>query len=397
MRAHFRFHSCRGLLCGVLLGAYCLTAVQLFGCVRSYPESYTLAKAAGHRALSSGRYEEAAGHFHQAAADARRRRDKDYALYLEAETYLRAGKYLEARSTFETILAESPNGLESPRSAYEIAKLEIRFGDERNGWDMVHAAVKRYPNSGLARTELIRYLEYVDASAGLSSTVEFLESKLSWYESHELGETATFEIAKRLEKLGRMKEAHDRYLSCARNHPYPKGALFDDAMYRVSLLDESMGRPKEAVGHLREMLAFREVSSLNWSYERRRFPEAQMRIAVLYRDALGQPDEARREFRKVFLEHKDSTLRDDALWAEALVAVEQGDERGACETVKLLASKLPESRYVPCVGAVCKKMHVPQKAEKKAPIECRDYIARGVAPRSHGGPQRSDSKLDDHQ
>ena len=362
-----RLASCMGMCVAMCVGM-CVAS-----CAPSLPRQYVEAKAAGHRAYSSGRYDESALHFHDAASKASRRKDRDDVLFLEAAAKQRGGRYREAQASYEAIVALSPNGRRAAAAAHESAKLELRYGDAQKGWEMVHAVIQRYPNSGVALPALQRYLRHYDDTLGLEQTIAYLDGRAEWFDAHGLGEMASYERAKRLEKLGRLQEAHDGFLACARAHLYPRGALFDDAMYRVSLIDEMLGRPREAVEHLREMLSYRERSTLHGSYERPRFSAAQMRIAELYRDALGDPDQARREFRKLFDSFKTSVLRDDALWSEALVAWGQGDKKGACDAVNLLVRELPESRYAPCARMLCEDASVLDK-----PRECRNYIAGGV-------------------
>lgn len=350
-----------------------MAATLAFGCGPSIPRPYVEAKAAGHRAYGSGRYDEAAQHFHKAAQQADRVKDRDEALYLEAASYLRSGRHREARQAYEALLELSPDGARAARSAYEIAKLELEHGSEAKGWRMIHDFVFQFPKSGLARRALLRYLVHLDEEQGEAATVAYLERGYPWFDAHDLGEVAMYHKALRLERVGRLREARDTFVESARKYPYPYGGLFDDALYRASVLDEKLGEPAKAVEHLEEMLSVREVSTMHGSYERPRFSEAQMRIGELYRDELGKPDEARRAFRKLFDSHTTSILRDDALWAEAKVAAGQGDREGACDAVTLLVEELPESRYAPCAKLLCED--APSADGDRG---CRRYIAREV-------------------
>jgi hypothetical protein len=161
-------------------------------------------------------------------------------------------------------------------------------------------------------------------------------------------------------------------VACAARHPYPKGALFDDALWHASQLEETLGRPEQAVLHLRNMLAVREVSTMTGSYERPRFSPAQFRIAVLYRDALHDRAAARREFHRLYTEYPTSTLRDDALWEEAKLARDDGSMADACAIAAVLTRDFPSSRYAPCAGAICPTATAP--AER-----CHTYIVRTSA------------------
>jgi tetratricopeptide (TPR) repeat protein len=353
-------------LCGV-----CLVATLWLGCAPTLPRPYVEAKAAGHRAYGAGRYDEAATYFRSAAEKAERIKDRDEVLYLEAASFQRAGRNREAKVAYEALVVLSPSGERAARAAYETVQLELSEGDEAKGWKMMHDFVLSYPKSGLARRALLRYLVHLDEEQGAEATVAYLEKGNAWYEAHELGEAALYQKAIRLERLDRLEEARDTFVACANKYPYPDGGLFDDSLFRASLLDEKLGQPRKAVEHLRKMLYVREPSTFQGSYERPRFSEAQMRIGVLYRDALGEPDAARREFRKLYDSFTTSILRDDALWAEAQVASKQGDRAGSCDAVTLLVKKLPDSRYAPCAKLLCD-----DAPEVDPPRECRPYVER---------------------
>src|SRR5262249_46481869 len=148
--------------------------------------------------------------------------------------------------------------------------------------------------------------------------------------------------------LGKLAEARDTFLAVARSHPYPFGTLTDDALWHASVVAEELGDNQGAIAHLRAMLASREASDLVGSYERPRYADAQMRIAGLYRDKLHDHAAARREFHKLYADHQTSRLRDDALWAEARLAREDGDKGEACRLVERLRKEMPESRYARC-------------------------------------------------
>ncbi|PIE06180.1 MAG: hypothetical protein CSA75_00845 [Sorangium cellulosum] len=357
--------------CAILTLA--LSALAMAACAPNLPRPFLEAKAAGHRAYGAGRYDEAAAKFRQAAQHAERIRDRDEALYLEAASYQRADRNRKAAAAYESLIALSPRGARAARSAYELAQFEINHGSKSRGWKMLHKFIKDYPQSGLARRALLRFLVHLDEDRGLEKTITYINESMKWYALHDLGEVALYQKALRLERLGRLTEARDTFVFCARTYPYPDGGLYDDSLFRASLLDEQLGNPQLAVQHLRDLLSVREPSTLNGTYERPRYSEAQMRLGTLHRDALGDPDGARKEFRKLFDSFKTSLLRDDALWAEAKIASDQDDKEGACEALTLLVKTFPESRYAPCAKLLC-----PDAPNVDARQKCRPYIAREI-------------------
>jgi tetratricopeptide (TPR) repeat protein len=294
-------------------------------------------------------------------------------LYREAASYDRGGRHRHARELYTQLVGLSPKGERAARASYELVQLEIQHGDETKGFDMLRRFVTSYPQSGLARRALERYAAYLDRKMGPSAAASYLRSGMDWFHAHSLGETALYQLARRMEEMDQLRQARDTYVLCAKTYPYPDGALFDDALLRASKLDEKLGQPKLAIKHLRQMLSVREPSTFSGSYERPRFSEAQMRIATLYRDALHDHASARREFRRLYEQHTTSILRDDALWAEARVASEDGDEDGACDAVTELVDNLSDSRFAPCAQLLCAS--APQVGDKRT---CRRYIRRDL-------------------
>jgi TolA-binding protein len=190
----------------------------------------------------------------------------------------------------------------------------------------------------------------------------------------EVEENLDYEKGRALERMGKLALARDAFLETARAHPYPFGTLTDDALFRASLVEEQLGNPEAAIAHLRALLAGRESSHMMGSYDRPRYSQAQLRIGELYRDKLHDHASARRELHKVYADHPTSILRDDALWAEARLAKEDGDEREACALVERLGREFPDSRYARCVRLVCDDAKLPQGTKRA----CADYIEREV-------------------
>jgi TolA-binding protein len=120
------------------------------------------------------------------------------------------------------------------------------------------------------------------------------------------------------------------------------------------------------------MLAEREHAAFFGSYERQRYAEARFRIAELYRDALGEPERAAREFRRVHDEHPTSLLVDDALFKEALIEAGSSAPERACATLRLLVEHEPSSRYAGCTRLLCASASPPERScpdEVKAKLE----------------------------
>ena len=133
------------------------------------------------------------------------------------------------------------------------------------------------------------------------------EAALAWFEpiaksleGTEAEEAATYEKGGLLARVGKKEDSIKVLLSQARKYRYPNGSLTDDAYYVASLFLEDLGKYQEAIDVLVEMLKPMEAAYGGASYRRPRFPQAQYRIAVLYRDRFKDRERAKREFWRAF-------------------------------------------------------------------------------------------------
>jgi tetratricopeptide (TPR) repeat protein len=299
---------------------------------------------------TGGRYREAANAWLDVSRTAHSRHDRDEALYRAAGAYERASEL--ARSEALLVTLERGRGERAARAAFDRARL-VSTGDPGRGQALRLAALRAHPDSGVAPQALRRYLEDVEAEAGAPAALERCTALAKELAATELDEAVRYDCAARSELSGDLATARAGYLATAERHPYPHGALWDDSLAGAARCEERLGRPAAAVALLERMLAEREHSIGIGSYERPRYAEARFHIAELYRDRLGDPSRARQEFRRVLDDHSASLLCDDALFEEARLAARAGDGPAACDAVRLLASRFPESRFVGCSGLVC--------------------------------------------
>jgi tetratricopeptide (TPR) repeat protein len=351
------------------------------GCAPERGEAYLAAFAAGERAFHAGRWVEAAAAWDGAAGKAHRVKDRDEARFLQARALERASLWPEARAAYQRLAADSPAGPRTGRAFFDLAAIEIAHGDEARGWTMLDEAARRFPAHGLARPAIHRLVLHAQDQGGEPAVLAFLDAHAAVFHGTEQDEVIAYERALSLERSGRRKEAHDAFLAQARSHPYPFGGLTDDAFFHAATIDDEDGRSEEAIAHLRELLESREPSGAWSSYERPRYSQAQLRIAEIYRDKLKDRAAARREFDKLYALHKTAIKRDDALWAEAALALEDHDQAAACSLAKRLVDEFPESRYVRCAHEICSEV-----PPGKRP--CADYIEREIK----GSPAAQDAQ-----
>lgn len=356
----------------------CVAATLGLGCAPVYGEAYVDAMAKASRAYHAGRYVEASQGYDDAAKKALRVKDRDEALFLEARTLERAERWADAKRTYERIVAVSPKGPRAERAAFDVADLEIAHGDVERGFALLEKAMLDHPTFGLAHTSLVRLVDRAKERGGSQAALAWLDQRARVLSAGELDQTFQYARAGLLVELGRKQEAHDQYVAAATKHPYPFGELTDDALFHAAELDEE-AKPLEAIEHLRAMLALREPADTMGSYERPRYSAAQRKIADLYLERLHDHASARRELHKLYTDFTTSTLRDDALWDEARIARQDGDERAACDRVATLVKDFPDSRYASCAQLLC-----PSAAPGKK--ECAEYIKRQIDDRTEHSP-----------
>lgn len=343
----------------------------LLACAPTLPAGYVRARDEAESSYGSGQFEAAALHWLAAADAARTPRDRSDARYRAATSYERAGNSEKARQLYELLAGGKSD--RAPRAAFALADLRIRAGDDAAGFAELEAAIRKYPSSGVAGVSLKRYFTRLAERGGDQAVLDYIAQTEPALDHTELSEQLLYERARRLDAIGKLSEARDAYLVVADRFPYPHGAYWDDALFRGAECEQHLGAPKRALELLTRMLAAREESHLSGSYERPRFADAAFKIAEIDRDELHDPGAARRAFHAVFVDYPTSTLRDDALWQEALLA-RSASITEACAPLSLLVRDLPDSRYAPCAQEICPKLRL------AAARECRDYIRRELTP-----------------
>jgi tetratricopeptide (TPR) repeat protein len=326
--------------------------------------------------------EPAAAAYLDAARVAGSTRDRDEALYRAAAAYRRARRHDDAVRLLDDLAAR--DGERRARASFDRARLEReRGGSFAEAERLLLAALRAHASSGLATHGLSEYLRAVELRAGLEGALARATDLVPEFAPTELDEPLRYQRARLLERSGELALARQAYLECAARHPYPRGALWDDALFAAARCAERLGDARGARATLERLLSEREEARGLGSYERARYAEARFHLGELHRDAFGDPTRARREFRRVFDEHPTSLLRDDALFQEALVARAQGDRAGTCAALELLEHELPESRFTRCAAELCPELRVKQDRP------CPSYLLEAL-----GSEARSDADQD---
>ena len=314
-------------------------ALLLAACSPSRPPAFVQARDAAESAYAKRQFGAAAELWLSAAGSASSARDRSEARYRAATSYERAGRVEDAAKWYR--LLASGKSERAPRATFALADLRLASGDAAGGLAELEAAIRKFPSSAIAALALRRYFSALAEQGGDRAVLAYIDRVEPELGHTDLAEQLQYERARRLDALGDITAALTAYVALADRFPYPYGAFWDDALLRGADCELRLGRSENAIALLERMLRAREASHLSGSYERPHFADAAYRVAELYRDARHDPEAARRAFRGVFVEYPSSTLRDDALWQEALLARRVAESQ-ACAPLELLVKQLPD-------------------------------------------------------
>jgi tetratricopeptide (TPR) repeat protein len=239
-------------------------------------------------------------------------------------------------------LADSPD--DAGRALHEAALLELRRGHDKPAYDLFWRVIVEHPDSTAADDSL-----RVVVRDGRRRNPRELDGVLAqlWQreQASELGDNllqARADLAEH--ELGDARAAIDHWDQLAAH--YPKGSLFDDALWNAARLARAGGDPKGALVRLRKLLATREEAFMIGSYHSVFLDDAQLELGRILRDDLGDARAALGEFTQLPKDYPDSVLRDDALWELATTQAALADAKAACATLAALAKQYPDSKYL---------------------------------------------------
>jgi len=286
-------------------------------------ERHLDALARGDRHYHHGRMRDAARAYDEAARYAERRVDRDEALYREAKSLERTGDRARAIAVLDRIARERPVSRRTARALFDASLLrmeaqgEAQPGGAAAGIAGLRRLVVLHPTSGVAGRALRIVLDDFarrDDASGAHRYLRELDARIG---STDLGDDVLVAEADLLHEAGDRAGARALLERTVREHPYPHGQRWDDAFFRLADLAEEERNPRAAAAYLERMLSVREATTTPGSYTLPRFPEAQLRLARLRRDALHDAPGAARAYRTLYEEFDDSTLRDDAMLEHA--------------------------------------------------------------------------------
>lgn len=281
-----------------------------------------------------GRMGEAAAAYVEAARTAQRRVDRDEARYREAKALARAGQVASAIAVLDAVAAARPTSRRTARALFDAARLRLRRdgeGDHARAMADLERVVLQHPDHGLASRALVHLLsERARMREPVEVTLAWLRTLDPVVATREVGDDVLIAIAEREEVRGERAAARVALERVLDEHPYPLGQRFDDACWRLADLDEADGDYRRAVAHLERLLQYVESATEPGSYTLPRMPAAQLRVARIFRDHLGDVARAQQAFARVYESFPTSTLRDDAMLEEAELQLSHAERGAGC-------------------------------------------------------------------
>lgn len=230
---------------------------------------------------------------------------------------------------FDAIAERRPVSRRTTRALFDAALIRLELGEREAAHEALTSIVEERPNDGPAARAL-RLLMEARESEPPAVRLQFLETLYAKVGSSDLGDDIlAFEADVRLE-AGDREGAVRALERLAREHPYPHGARWDDALFRLADLAEEDGDFERAIAYLTRLVTPHEETVGFGSQTVPRMAEARLRIARIYRDRLGDVEQAAAHFRGMYEQFPTSLLRDDALYELGALQLEAGQRAEGC-------------------------------------------------------------------
>jgi len=267
-----------------------------------------------------------------------------YAHLGRAELLDRMGRREDAAIAYEaTPDAIERDAVPSATAVYRAGKIRLDLGQDVRGYELLWRAVTDYPDAPAADYALRDVL--IDGrSRDPRQLYQVLGQLAERLDDTEIGDNLVYSMADLARaELGVPATALSLYDRIA--DTWPKGALFDDALWHGAALARAAGNATGAVRRYRRLLATREVAWFNGSYNSEWFDNSWLAMGVTLRDDLRDYPGALKALRRIPADYPRSILLDDAMWERAVTRQRMGDGAGACKTLATLLERWPDSKY----------------------------------------------------
>lgn len=301
--------------------------------------------------LHAGEYEEALTAYDRALVSCAAIKDEGARRTTCGEAHLgraelldRMGRREDAAAAYEAIpAAVDGDPVPSATAVYRAGKIHLELGAAVEGYELLWRTITDYPDEAAAdyalrqvvidgrRRDVVQLYQVLGQLAARLGETEVGDNLLYWMA--ELARDDFDDDATALQLLDRLADA------------YPKGALFDDALWHGAAISRAEGDPGGAVKRYRRLLKTREVAWINGSYNSEWFDDSWLQMGITLRDDLEDYGAALKAFRMIPEDYPASILRDDAMWERAVTYERMGRDKRACKALQTLLAKWPDSKY----------------------------------------------------
>ncbi len=258
---------------------------------------------------------------------------------------LRIGELLTTMGRTREALAAYVELRGFSRDPATVARASDRAAELLEGLRRVPAAlrlseetVRRFPGEVAAEDSLRRLLRLHAKRDG--AAVRLLLELYRDLDSSPIAPSLLFEASAIYGRAGRQADARALLDQLAAR--YRRSALWDDALWQGAAICEAMRDWGGALARYRRLVASQRDAYILGSYNSVHLDDAQLRVARILLERLGDARGAVRELERLRDEFPHSLLRDDAQWWIAEIHLKAGDRAAACLALARLIRDFPD-------------------------------------------------------
>ncbi|MBU1243148.1 tetratricopeptide repeat protein [Myxococcota bacterium] len=214
-------------------------------------------------------------------------------------------------------------------------------GDSERYWELV----RKFPETVAAEDALWKVVELSRARPG-----ELVRRLLAFYGKHRTSFIATLvlmeaaKVAHGIDSPEWKRYAVHLLSFLARRHP--DSPRWDEALYKAAGWSRELGKTKEAIAFLHQLMKTRESSLFFGDYNSQWLDDSQLLLGDLYLER-NMPKAALKAWSDLPAKFPESRLRDRA-WIRLMEHhASHGRPRLACSAARELVRKMPRSRFAP--------------------------------------------------